>query len=98
MEKRLLKHGYVLFAATLFALAFPAVLFSQVTEYQENQWLNTPAATSHIGNIKGNPHAAATPYRRYCVGCHGELGDGNGENAMWLDPKPRDFQLGICKF
>jgi cytochrome c oxidase cbb3-type subunit 2 len=35
------------------------------------------------------------------VGCHGELGDGNGEVAQWLEPpispKPRDFQLGIFK-
>ena len=36
-----------------------------------------------------------------CVGCHGEMGDGNGEVAQWLDPpmwpKPRDFQLGVFK-
>ncbi len=37
------------------------------------------------------------PYRRYCVGCHGELGDGLGENAPWLDPKPRDFSAGVFK-
>ena len=64
---------------------------------QLQEWLNSPAATSHIGNITGNAKAAALPYRRYCVGCHGDLGDGNGENAVWLDPKPRDFQLAIFK-
>ena len=52
---------------------------------------------SHVGNITGHAKAAKTDYRRYCVGCHGELGDGNGENFPWLDPKPRDFQLGIFK-
>ena len=36
-------------------------------------------------------------YRRYCVGCHGDLGDGEGENAQWIDPKPRNFTLGIFK-
>jgi mono/diheme cytochrome c family protein len=77
--------------------AWPTFTLAQLTEYQQDQWLNTPAATSHIGNITGNPHAAAMPYRRYCVGCHGELGDGNGENAVWLDPKPRDFQLAVFK-
>jgi cytochrome c oxidase cbb3-type subunit 2 len=36
-------------------------------------------------------------YRRYCAGCHGDLGDGNGENAPWLDPKPRDFTIATFK-
>src|SRR2546430_1374147 len=36
-------------------------------------------------------------YRRYCVGCHGERGDGNGENAPYLDPKPRDFTQATFK-
>jgi mono/diheme cytochrome c family protein len=39
-------------------------------------------------------------YRRYCIGCHGPNGDGNGENAPWVNPefpKPRDFTLGLFK-
>jgi mono/diheme cytochrome c family protein len=52
---------------------------------------------SHIGNVTGHAKDAQYDYRRYCVGCHGERGDGNGENAPYLDPKPRDFQLGIFK-
>lgn len=36
-------------------------------------------------------------YRRYCIGCHGPQGDGNGENAPYLDPKPRDFTLAQFK-
>jgi cytochrome c oxidase cbb3-type subunit 2 len=77
--------------------AFPVLLRAQVTTDQEQQWLNSPAASSHIGHITGQAKAAAGDYRRYCVGCHGEMGDGNGENAMWLDPKPRDFTLGVFK-
>jgi mono/diheme cytochrome c family protein len=51
---------------------------------------------SHIGNIT---HAsdAKSDYGRYCAGCHGEFGDGNGENAVWLDPKPRDFTIATFK-
>jgi cytochrome c oxidase cbb3-type subunit 2 len=52
---------------------------------------------SHVGNVTGHAKNAQYDYRRYCVGCHGERGDGNGENAPWIDPKPRDFQLGIFK-
>lgn len=71
--------------------------YAQITTVQEQEWLHSPAATSHVGHLTGNAAAAAGDYRRYCVGCHGELGDGNGENAVWLDPKPRDFTLGIFK-
>src|ERR1700739_408569 len=82
-------------------LAVTMTVSAQVTEYQQEKWLNSPAATSHIGNLTGNAKAAAMDYRRYCVVCHGELGDGNGESAKWFDPpmfpKPRDFQLAIFK-
>jgi len=58
-----------------------------------------PKMEGHIGNVTGH---SATPqahsdYRRYCAGCHGDLGDGNGENAVWLDPKPRNFTLATFK-
>lgn len=37
-------------------------------------------------------------YDTYCVGCHGENGDGNGPAARMLLVKPRDFTSGIFKF
>jgi cytochrome c oxidase cbb3-type subunit 2 len=37
-------------------------------------------------------------YARRCVGCHGDKGDGNGPMATFLDPRPRDFTLGVFKF
>jgi mono/diheme cytochrome c family protein len=52
---------------------------------------------SHIGNLTGHSADAKTDYRRFCVGCHGEYGDANGENAVWLDPKPRDFTIATFK-
>jgi mono/diheme cytochrome c family protein len=52
---------------------------------------------SHVGDVTGHAKNAQYDYRRYCVGCHGERGDGMGENFPWIDPKPRDFQLGIFK-
>ncbi|PYY11212.1 MAG: hypothetical protein DMG69_04420 [Acidobacteria bacterium] len=30
-------------------------------------------------------------YLRYCVGCHGVVGDGEGETAPYIDPRPRNF-------
>ena len=52
---------------------------------------------SHIGNITGHAADAKSDYRRYCAGCHGDYGDANGENAVWLDPKPRDFTIATFK-
>jgi len=36
-------------------------------------------------------------YQRFCIGCHGVDGDGNGENAPYIDPKPRDFTVAVFK-
>jgi len=52
---------------------------------------------SHIGNITGHAANAKSDYRRYCAGCHGDYGDANGENAVWIDPKPRDFTIATFK-
>ena len=82
-------------------MALPLTSSAQLSTEQLKAWENAPTAVSHIGDITGHAKDAAPDYRRYCVGCHGDLGDGNGEVAQWLDPpmypKPRDFQLGIFK-
>jgi len=42
-------------------------------------------------------HGAGVFMRR-CAGCHGVSGDGGGEAAAYLRPKPRDYRRGIFKF
>ena len=74
--------------------AFPLASLAQQTQADFNARMGME---SHIGNVTGHAKNAQYDYRRYCVGCHGERGDGMGENAPWIDPKPRDFQLGIFK-
>jgi mono/diheme cytochrome c family protein len=37
-------------------------------------------------------------YRRYCIGCHGVRGDGQGPTAVTMRPAPRDFTRGVFKF
>jgi cytochrome c oxidase cbb3-type subunit 2 len=37
-------------------------------------------------------------YDRYCAGCHGTTGDGQGPAAPMLIVKPRDFTKGVFKF
>lgn len=39
-----------------------------------------------------------TVYQKACAACHGENGDGMGQGAGPLDPKPRDFTSGLYKF
>ena len=39
-----------------------------------------------------------TVYERFCIGCHGPAGLGDGPAAEWLDPRPRNFQKGAFKF
>lgn len=91
MPTKLLKWSWLAVAA---ALLLAATAQAQITSYEEKDRLNTD---SHVGKLAGHAKAGAADYRRYCVGCHGDLGDGNGENATWVDPKPRDFTLGIFK-
>jgi mono/diheme cytochrome c family protein len=55
------------------------------------------AQESHIGNLTGHADSGKQLYRRYCIGCHGKDGDSNGENAPWIDPKPRDFTAATFK-
>src|SRR5690348_18497555 len=55
------------------------------------------AQEAHVGNLTGHAAEGKKHYRRFCVGCHGPLGDGNGENAQWIDPKPRDFTAATFK-
>jgi cytochrome c oxidase cbb3-type subunit 2 len=95
MNTNLFKWSLLL--SVVVALCLSAASYAQLTTYQQQEWLHSPAASSHIGNLTGAAPAAAMPYRRYCVGCHGPLGDGNGENMQWINPKPRDFQLAIFK-
>ena len=37
-------------------------------------------------------------YRTQCLHCHGTEGGGNGPTADFLDPRPRDYRLGVFKF
>ena len=68
----------------------------------------TPVPKTMTSNVEGKtgraydggqlrPDAGAQLFRRYCVGCHGPAGNGEGENAQWIDPKPRDFTMALFK-
>jgi len=92
MRSRL--RNWTLFMGAAAVLALPLTSSAQLSTFALDTRIGME---SHIGNLTGHARDAAPTYRRYCVGCHGPLGDGNGENFPWVDPKPRDFQLGVFK-
>jgi cytochrome c oxidase cbb3-type subunit 2 len=46
----------------------------------------------------GDPVRGKVVYERYCLSCHGELGNGEGEFAEYISPKPRDYRQGTFKW
>jgi len=55
------------------------------------------ARGSRAVGLTGNAKRGKQLYQRYCVSCHGAHGDGRGENAVHLDPKPKDFTAGTAR-
>ncbi len=92
MRTQNLKIRWMLGAVAVLLLGMVAT--AQQTEYGENQRLNME---SHVGDRTGHATVGQPIYKRFCIGCHGELGDGMGENAMWIDPKPRNFTIAIFR-
>ena len=52
---------------------------------------------SHVGNLTGHSEAGRQLYYRYCWGCHGARGNGDGENAPYLNILPRNFVAATFK-
>ena len=55
------------------------------------------AQETHVAGLTGHAAAGKPLYTRYCAGCHGDDGDAQGENAQWIEPKPRDFTTATFK-
>jgi cytochrome c oxidase cbb3-type subunit I/II len=58
---------------------------------------SSAAQESHIGKWTGHADAGKPLYFRYCWGCHGFRGDGNGENGPYLNILPRNFVAASFK-
>src|SRR6184192_3910260 len=51
----------------------------------------------HVGKVTGHSGAGKQLYYRFCWGCHGFRGDGNGENGPYLNILPRNFVAATFK-
>lgn len=92
MRTRILRSRLILSVVAVLVLGIAC--WAQQTEYSEAKRLNME---SHVGNMTGHATVGQPIYKRFCIGCHGELGDGQGENAQWIDPKPRNFTIAIFR-
>jgi mono/diheme cytochrome c family protein len=63
-----------------------------------DDWGPDQLGDGHTSETRRQLQFGREVYATYCVGCHGEKGDGNGPAARYLDPKPRDFRVGKIKF
>jgi cytochrome c oxidase cbb3-type subunit I/II len=72
---------------TLFGAAIMSLLVAITGAAQE----------SHVDGMVGDAKSGKEQYQRYCMYCHGKFGDGRGESAAYLDPKPRDFTKAVFK-
>ncbi|MBE9502717.1 MAG: cytochrome c [Proteobacteria bacterium] len=60
-----------------------------------NQWANNWSPSFKTSLIPGaSPNEGKHWYYVYCVGCHGWTLKGDGPNAMFVDPFPRDLTAG----
>lgn len=62
--------------------------------FPDSAWSQAPGASAARSQFEAGRFA----YDRYCAGCHGAKGDGQGPAAKFLNPKPRDFTAGKFKF
>jgi mono/diheme cytochrome c family protein len=84
-----------LFVNVAITLSLPLILAAQ----QAGEATAKPNShmESHIGGLTGHAQAGANLYYRYCWGCHGARGNGDGENAPYVTPQPRNFVAAIFK-
>ncbi len=79
------------------ALILPSAMFAQSSADQTPAAKPNPHMESHIGSLTGHSEAGARLYYRYCWGCHGARGNGDGENAPYLNILPRNFVAAVFK-
>jgi DMSO reductase family type II enzyme heme b subunit len=58
------------------------------------------AVPAHLAPRTAHPQQAPrgkATYDKWCAGCHGETGAGDGASAAYMLPRPRDFTRGVYK-
>lgn len=77
-------------------LSIMCLVLAAAGAFAQNAGVSSGYPTPHDG-LNPSEQRGHGLYLRYCVLCHGVFGDGNGDNAPFLDPKPRDFTAATFK-
>jgi len=76
-------------------LVLPGVVFAGAKEFMTaDAFLALQASTGQAIIKKGDPAKGHQMYAVFCTPCHGMKGDGQGQLAKLLDPKPRNHTDG----
>lgn len=91
------------FRAVVAGAVFCAVFFLSVSAFAEKETpfiSSTGKAYPRFGEAPDNASLAQGKkvYLTYCAGCHGVEGNGKGDAAAFLNPKPRDFKEADYRF
>lgn len=69
--------------------------------YPQEELARADLAEARKAPVPATPERVARGKQLYatlCARCHGEKGDGKGDFARFMNPKPRDFTAGAYKF
>ncbi len=80
--------------AGIFVLTVALGVSSLLLAREQGGWVAPPEAKNVKNPVPANDTTLAAGkeiYTAKCEECHGEKGDGNGDEAMMYDPKPGDF-------
>ena len=78
--------------AALGLLSLAGCAYYEVPRFTADQRLGGVAVAASTLN------RGADAYMRACRPCHGALGDGQGPQAVGMNPRPRDLRLGVISF
>lgn len=99
---RMSRTGPLLHVLAILLLVVPAVFLLASRDETAKAQEGAPAgrATLTSADWPADPAAARgrKVFEKWCIGCHGENGQGDGVAAPWLNPLPRNFQSGQFKF
>lgn len=80
-------------------VAFPAQRARALVSYLES--MEQPQKSGWLSREKPGTRSSLSRgkdvYRKFCAGCHGDLGSGLGPASFFLFPKPRNFTSGLFK-
>jgi len=68
----------------------PAKNVAHLNSTLPSQWLTMP---NPVPVTEGSVERGRAVYQAYCIGCHGDFGDGRGSAKPYLNPPPMDFAL-----